>query len=365
MNERKVTRREFVRNGAALAAASAALAAAMTPAASAALFKRSAKDSEKTKTLNYNPRMQYRRLGKTGFWVSAVSFGGHWKNRTGGRYWDAFPNDEVPDDALKNREGRFAKACELGMNYLDITTPAEALVYGQVMKNLKIKMYVGYSDYLLCMRAKQQRTIAALMKEIDEGLRRLQVDCVDIFREQADTGGNHTDDEIKILVETFQKAHEQGKVKYLGMSSHSRPFLMHVIEIFPEFSMVIFPFPFGAKLDPKNSIFTLAAQKDVGVACVKPFNGGSLFRMGDKPKAIQDLSSDQIAALALRSAIEVKEMTCILPSMSEDSEVVNAARCAIAGPLNKEERELRDLLAPQATAMLSPGYAWLRDWQVV
>jgi hypothetical protein len=31
------------------------------------------------KILNYNPNMEYRRLGKTGLWVSAVAMGGHWK----------------------------------------------------------------------------------------------------------------------------------------------------------------------------------------------------------------------------------------------------------------------------------------------
>jgi hypothetical protein len=34
---------------------------------------------QNTKILNYNPNMEYRRLGKTGLMVSAVSLGGHWK----------------------------------------------------------------------------------------------------------------------------------------------------------------------------------------------------------------------------------------------------------------------------------------------
>jgi len=43
--------------------------------------------------------------------------------------------------------------------------------------------------------------------------------------------------------------------------------------------------------------------------------GGNLFRTSNKPKAIQDLSGDQVAGFALRSAVEVKEITCIRAGM--------------------------------------------------
>lgn len=362
MDENTLTRREFVREGTAVAAG-AALAGSV-PAPGLALF-RWKRRAEIKKTLNYNPDMQYRRMGKTNLWVSAVSFGGHWKNRQGGRYWATFENDQVPDDAFENRKKAFTRAVELGINYLDITTPAEALVYGKVMKECGVRMYVGYSDHILCMRNPANRNVKALMREIDEGLRRLQVDCIDIFREQADIPGRHTDDEVAILVETFLKAREQGKVRFLGMSSHSRKFLIRVIEKFPEFSLVIFPFPFGAKLHPKKSLFKVAAKRNVGIACIKPFNGGSLFRTKNKPREIQQLSGNELASLALRAALQVKEMTCVLPGMTLPSEVENAARCARAGRLTKRDRRLIELMGPQTYASLPRSYAWLRDWAVV
>ncbi|KPL06463.1 hypothetical protein AMJ85_10450 [candidate division BRC1 bacterium SM23_51] len=363
MHGKRLTRREFVRDGSAIATAGAVLAGG-APATSFAALSRKER-SKVEKTLNYNPKMQYRRMGKSDLWVSAVSFGGHWKNREGGRYWAEFENDEVPQDALENREKAFAKAVELGINYLDLTTPAEALVYGQTMKNLGVSMYVGYSDHILCMRDKRNRNVKALTREIDEGLRRLQMDCIDIFREQADMRGKHTDDEMAILVETFVNAHEQGKVRFLGVSSHSRPWLIHIIEKFPEIAMVIFPFPFGAKLHPRKSLFNVAARRDVGIACIKPFNGGSLFRTENRPQEIQQLTGDRIASLALRTAVDVKEMTCILPGMTTPPEVENAARCATAPPLTKDDRDLMEKLGPQEYAALPRSYAWLRDWAMV
>lgn len=369
MSEKKVTRRDFVRDSSAVAAG-AVLAGGMARE-SAAAFGRRKSESKVEDTLNYNPKTGYRRMGKTDLWVSSVSFGGHWKRIVKGadgkeqiqRYWGVFKDDKLPPDALKNREAAFAKAVECGINYLDITTPAEAAIYGQAMKNLGVKMYVGYSDHILCMRNKDNRNVPALMKEIDEGLRRLQVDCIDIFREQADMGGRHTDDEMKVLVETFMKAREQGKVKHLGVSSHNREFLTHVVETFPEFEMVIFPFPFGSKIDPKKSLFKEAAKRDVGIACIKPFHGGSLFRT--EIKEYKEMSDHKLAALALRATQEIKEMTCILPGLTLPGEVENAVTCTTAPPLSQHERDLLGLVGMSGYAHLPRGYKWLRDWETV
>ena len=68
------TRRQFVQEG---AVAAAALASGL---ASASIVQAGNPTNQDTsKILNYNPDMEYRRLGKTGLMVSAVALGGHWK----------------------------------------------------------------------------------------------------------------------------------------------------------------------------------------------------------------------------------------------------------------------------------------------
>ena len=70
----KVTRREFVRDSAAVAAGMAVgLTATYTVAAG------NPAKADTSKILNYNPDMEYRRCGKTDWMVSAVCLGGHWK----------------------------------------------------------------------------------------------------------------------------------------------------------------------------------------------------------------------------------------------------------------------------------------------
>ncbi|MHC4074618.1 MAG: hypothetical protein ACYTGS_21755, partial [Planctomycetota bacterium] len=67
----EVSRRRFMRDGAAAAAGVAVgLGTARGETACCAAKK---------KTRSYNSEMEYRRLGKTNLWVSAVCLGGHWK----------------------------------------------------------------------------------------------------------------------------------------------------------------------------------------------------------------------------------------------------------------------------------------------
>jgi hypothetical protein len=78
-NHKEISRREFVRDTATkavgLSVASSVVAGAcnIVPAGAAEV------PAEIKKTRSYNPQMEYRRLGKTGLWVSAVCLGGHWK----------------------------------------------------------------------------------------------------------------------------------------------------------------------------------------------------------------------------------------------------------------------------------------------
>ena len=67
------TRRTFIRNTSLIAAG--AVAGALRPNALA----RGTDSAVVRRTPSFNPDMEYRRLGKTGLWVSAVCLGGHWK----------------------------------------------------------------------------------------------------------------------------------------------------------------------------------------------------------------------------------------------------------------------------------------------
>ncbi|MHB8901620.1 MAG: hypothetical protein ACYC6Y_22940, partial [Thermoguttaceae bacterium] len=68
-----LSRRQFIcRTGAATASVASLAALGSTDT-------RGDDTPEVGKTRSHNPEMEYRRLGKTGLWVSAVCMGGHWK----------------------------------------------------------------------------------------------------------------------------------------------------------------------------------------------------------------------------------------------------------------------------------------------
>jgi len=232
MTERHIGRRQFVREGSALVAAAAATGSAGGSEAA---------ETDTKKILNHNPKMHYRRLGKTDLMLSEVSLGGHWKNRGGGRYWGSFAKDEVPDDVGKNRTEVISACIDVGINYLDITTSAECCAYGVALKGRREQMIVGADDCNICPRQRQNCNVEALSRGVEGCLRRLQTDYLDIWRPQMDMGGRNSDDDVKVVIETFQKLHEAGKVRHLGMSNHHRDWTKHVIETFPQFEMFIFP----------------------------------------------------------------------------------------------------------------------------
>ena len=375
MTTRRMDRREFVREGSALLACAAA-GSALGEEKAKALF-------DPKKILNYNPKMHYRRLGKSNLVLSEVSLGGHWKNRGGGRYWSAFANDKLPDDVAKNRIEAISACIECGINYLDITTAGECLAYGAALKGRREKMHVGAVDHRLCPRSPANRSVEAQVKNVEECLRRLGTDYLDIWRVQADMGGNHTDAEVEMMIEAFQKVHKAGKARHFGISTHSRRWAQHVVEKFPQVEMFIFPCTAKTKekgqkptketvLDANQqgtSIFESVRKQDVGLVTIKPFAGGSLFKSQAKFPVMGAGSKEEneLARLTLQCILTNDAITASVPGLTTVYEVENAARASYSRGLGMTPRERQWLarVTDERWQDLPPEYEWLRDWEVV
>jgi aryl-alcohol dehydrogenase-like predicted oxidoreductase len=343
---------------------------------------------DSSKILNFHPKMHYRRLGKSGLVFSEVSLGGHWKNRNAGRYWDKFANNEVPQDVAKNRTEVISACIDNGINYLDITTAAECLSYGVALKGRREKMHVGADIHNLGPRKSALCNVKDQTFNVDQCLRMLQTDYLDIWRPQAKTSGGNTDAEVEVLIETFQKLHKAGKARHLGISSHSRPWLTHVIKKYPEFEMIIFPCTAktiekgkapirdnveevnpGHGSDTTQSIFQIVREQNVGVVTIKPFFGGNLFegKVAFPVLGVGSKDENDLARLTLQCILSNNSITASVPGMTTVYEVENAARASYTRQLviSPAEKKWLESKTDKQWAALPQEYVWLHDWEVV
>jgi len=389
MKDSELSRRNFIRDTSIAAAAT--VAGALSGNARAAADQNARKKPDTSKILNYNPKMGYRRLGKTNLVISEVSLGGHWRapwrDRNGGWWWGKFANEEVPQNVARNRTEVVSAAIDAGMNYLDITGAEECLCYGAAMNRRREKMIVGADDSKLCPRRDEYCNVKSQIHNVEECLRHFGTDYLDIWRVQAKMDGTNTDADIEAVIEAFDKLHKQGKARHLGVSSHSRPWAQHVIEKYPQIEMFIFPCTAKTteKAKPptkdniqevdnrygpdKKSVFQSLRDHDVGLITIKPFFGGSLFKNHGKVKlGVGSKEDNELAKLTIQCILNLNDaITSVIPGLSTVYEVDNAARASYTLPLGQTaaEKKWLDSITEEQWANLPRQYTWLRDWQTV
>ncbi|MBA7707711.1 hypothetical protein ES703_116590 [subsurface metagenome] len=364
-----LTRREFMHDGAVVAAGVAVgLGAAGVPSAQAgdvgAVIR---------KTRSYNSEMEYRRLGKTGLWVSAVCLGGHWKRVDkmvpgvfkGGGWLSA---DLDSDGFKKNRRDVVTRCIESGINYIDACTKQECVAYAEALRGRREAMYLGFSWYQEELRNKNFRTAKKLLGTLDKGMSKAKLDYVDVWRiTMHEQSGKHTEGEVEEMMGALEKARQQGKVRFTGASTHDRPHIKWMIETYPTvFQVVVTPYTAKSKVRPKDSVFDAVKKHDMGVFGIKPFAGNSLFKGDSSPGNPRAVEDDRLARLAIRYILATDAITAPIPGMINTHQVDNVAK-AIKGRRELDVAEAKELeqAMDEAWAKLPPHRQWLKDWEYV
>ena len=196
--------------------------------------------------------MRYRKLGRTGLKVSEVGFG-------------AIPIIRLSvDDAVKVLRRAYDRGITLydtANMYLD----SEEKI-GRAFRCLR------HQVVLATKTIKRDRQGAAA--DIDLSLRRMQTDYIDLFQfhQVSQEQDYQTLTGPDGALEAVLRAREEGKVRHIGVTSHSLGMAVKLIKT-GLFSTVQFPFNFIEE-SPILELHPAAREQAMGILAMKPFCGG-------------------------------------------------------------------------------------------
>ena len=191
-----------------------------------------------------------RTLGKTGEKVSIVGFGGIALRNNG----QEFANELI------------ASAYDKGIRYFDI-----APSYGdsQALMGPAFKPYRKKS-FLACKTGKRDK--AGAEQELNESLSQLQTDHIDLYQFHALSKMEDLDQIFGVngAMETFVRAREEGKIRFIGFSAHNEEVALKAMDSF-DFDTILYPINCACwnngNFGPE--VYETAKKKGMGILALK------------------------------------------------------------------------------------------------
>lgn len=156
--------------------------------------------------------MEYRTLGRTGLDVSLVGLGTGGPSRIG----------QGTGRSAEDSKRLVRTALDLGINILD-TAPdyaeSEALL-GQALQGVPRDSYVlatKFHSWTSEGIRTAKKDPEALIRSLEDSLRRLQVDTIDVYQFHALSSVTY-DEVMERYYPAMRKAREQGKIRFIGMT---------------------------------------------------------------------------------------------------------------------------------------------------
>lgn len=198
-------------------------------------------------------------LGRTGCQISVVGFPGlalvHYDQKT-------------------CTEG-LHKAFDRGVNYFDV---APAYGNGQAETKMGIGLQGLDRDRIFLSCKTKMRDKDGARKELENSLRLLKTDHFDLYQLHHLV---RTDEVKQALgpggaIETFLKAKEEGKIRFIGFSAHTTKAALEALSAF-DFDTVMFPINFVEyyRRDFGKAVLEQAANKRAAVIAIKPMSRGA------------------------------------------------------------------------------------------
>lgn len=218
-----------------------------------------------------------RKLGKTNILVKEIGCGG-------------IPIQRVSQSVVNQM---IDVMIEQGINFIDTArgySNSEELL-GNALKNKRNYFYLATKS--------MARTYYSMKKDIEISLKNLQTDYIDLYQLH-NVGIN--DDYLGAL-DALQEAKLEGKIKHIGITTHSLEMLKKIVEdnIFETIQ-----FPYNVVETQAEKIFEEANKKNIGIIVMKPLAGG----------AIKD------CAVGLKFVLQNENISVVIPGMESTSQIL-------------------------------------------
>ena len=234
-------------------------------------------------------KVTYRTLGKTGLKVSTVGYG----------------------CMITSDPTVISRAVDMGINYFDTSRN-----YQNAQNERMVGAALGAKRKDIFISSKcDTKTGAGILAELDLSLKELNTDHLDVWLLHGlGDPAQITDD----MVEAQRKAKQQGKVRFIGVSTHTLPAIVdRVLEAKLEVVQVQYNFTSAAEWGPALDKLN---QAGVGLVAMKVMaRAGGRGRRGGAPPAPAPAGR---AAAALKWAIKNPVIATTVPSMTDNDQLL-------------------------------------------
>ena len=369
-----VSRRQFIQQGAGWAAAGGLIATG-TPVMAANHPLREYRRGG----------MLYRRLGNTELFVSTLSFGSHTNPefRVGAKHGSA-----LSDQGQSHRDRHIAKAIDHGVNMVDVYENAgQWQPMADLVRNRRDKVLVSICRQFDIYPGRHIDLAARLFG------------YVDLYRIYVGDGLQVTEPILEDW-DAMRRAKRMGKVRAIGISTHSESMMLSALDELEGLDYIMFPYNFIHARADYSEFLPKAMQRGVGLIAIKPLAAGSIVKLdphappGSRPEqsnvvlykrtarsmssvvteklteSLDRLPNETLCQAALRFVYSRPFITSAMPGMFQQHEVENNL-AAIENHLALSQNETdaldaaRRLCRAHGPGWLPRHYRWLdQRWRV-
>jgi aryl-alcohol dehydrogenase-like predicted oxidoreductase len=326
--------------------------------------------------------MNYRKLGKTGFFVSEIGLG-TWQ--VGGRWGEKFK--------IENANEVLNKAIDAGINFIDTAdvynNGLSEMAIGKLLRSRSEKIYVATK----CGRRLNPHINEAyqpdvLRRFVEDSLKRMNLETIDIIQLHCPPSEVYYRPEI---FELFDRLKGEGKILNLGVSVEKVEEALKAIEFSNVNTIQIIFNIFRQR--PSELFFREASRKNVGIIVRVPLASGLLtgtyskntsFGEGDHRrnnrngeyfdkgetfsgidyemglKAVEELKAifpqfENLSPVALNWILLHKEVSCVIPGASKPSQVESNLKALEIPELTAEEvAKVKDIYERHIKKLVHP-----------